>query len=77
MDHELERARRLLEQSEDGRESLVQQVCLCLCTVPDYICRFTINLRRQNHNQCSIFSEKCCFLPAVSQMSSSVSILHG
>nr|XP_029133077.1 centrosomal protein of 128 kDa isoform X3 [Labrus bergylta] len=30
MDQELERARRLLEQSEESRESLVQQVCLCL-----------------------------------------------
>ena len=33
MDQELERARRLLEQSEHSRESLVQQVCLHLCVL--------------------------------------------
>lgn len=62
MEQELEAARRRLGHSEDSREALVQQVCLCLCVV-------LVDVSRHNNNLCSIFSETVCLPHRDSHMS--------
>lgn len=56
MEQDLESARRLLEQSEDSRQSLVQQVCLCLCVL--YLIVYADVQQTsgdRNNKQCLIF----------------------